>query len=82
MAGGGTGWVEVVRATTGGFCIHVRIEGILLLTCTRVPGQPYQPLVLATLDEARQAAERIAGVFRTEAGGCQEVYINTQKFTN
>jgi hypothetical protein len=50
------------------------------IACLRVSGQPYRPVLFASLDEARAAAARLAGVLWPAADGEQELYFNTQSF--
>jgi hypothetical protein len=66
----GTGYVVVARPGEYG-----------LIACPRIPGQPYRPMVFATIEEASAAAERLAAVLWPAAEANQEYYFNTQNFT-
>ncbi|HEV3262786.1 MAG TPA: hypothetical protein VG013_38475 [Gemmataceae bacterium] len=75
------GRVEAMASPSGeGYRVLAAIGPFTLIACHRRPGQPYQPLVLATVEEARQRAERIAAVLCPTVPGGQELYFNTRQF--
>src|SRR5262245_41541951 len=60
---GGPGQVAALPLSGGeGHCVRAQVGEFPLLACPRRPGQPYQPMVFASLDEARDAATAIASV--------------------
>ncbi len=78
---GRTGLVEAVAASEGqGHLVWVDVGEFCLVVCARVPGQPYQPLLFAQADEARQAVKRIASILHPPEEAEQEVYFNTRYF--
>ena len=80
--GSGTGAVEHGPAVGAeGFGIVVRLGSFQLVACTRVPGQPYRPLVCGSLEEARALAEQLREVLFPPAGTTQELYFNTKNFS-
>lgn len=54
--------------------------GFLWLPCLRRPGQPYQGVQFATVEEAQEAARQITRYLCPGPDGNQEVYFNTQHF--
>jgi hypothetical protein len=80
-AGGGLGRVEPVPAAGGtGYQVRVGVGGFVLITCPRIPGAPYEPMVFPKVGEALTAAERIAAVLCPGQDSNQEVYFNTGNF--
>jgi hypothetical protein len=80
---GGSGLVEAVPASEGeGNLIWIDVGEFCLVVCARLPGQPYQPLQFARLDEARMAAARITAILHPPQGSVQEVYFNTRHFAH
>ncbi len=73
--------VEVILSPAkNGHWVQARVGEVALLACQRVPGQPYQALVFATVPEAERAAADLAAVLRPGAGQSQELYLNTRDF--
>jgi hypothetical protein len=80
-AEGGPGRVEPVRLPDGqGFWVCAHVGRFTLLACVRLPGQPYQPLVLADAAAAQAAAGDLAAVLCPPAGAGQELYFNARHF--
>jgi hypothetical protein len=80
-AGSGASPVRIVtRADGGGYHIEVRTADLNWIVCLRVPGQPYQATLFATLETASDAAARLAAVLWPDADASQEYYFNTQNF--
>ncbi len=80
-ADGGLGRVEPVPAAGGtGYQVHAGVGRFVLITCARIPGEPYQPMVFSKVDEALTAAERIASVLCPGPDTNQEIYFNTANF--
>lgn len=78
---GGPGTVQAVACTDQpGYQLWLDIEDYAMVACSRVPGQPYRPLVIADEHSARIAAARIAVALRPSANGEREVYCNTRHF--
>jgi hypothetical protein len=79
---GGPGRVEAVAVPGGeGYLVRGAVGIFPLLACLRRPGEPYRPLVFPLLDEARQAADALAGTLCPAAGAGQELYVNTRHFS-
>jgi hypothetical protein len=82
-AQGGLGRVEPVPAAGGtGYQVHAGVGRFVLITCARIPGEPYQPVVFSKVDEALTAAERVAAVLSPGPDSNQEVYFNTANFAH
>jgi len=80
--GGGPGRVEVTPAATGpGYGVRANVGAFSLIACPRVPGQPYQPVVFSSAEEAHTAAANIGTALCPPAGAQQELYFNTRHFT-
>jgi len=74
--------VETVDGPTPNrFRVSVRAGGLTWLACLRLPGQPYRPVDFATLEEARDAATRLARFVHPAVDADQEFYFNTQNFS-
>jgi hypothetical protein len=73
--------VEAVAGPVHGYRVCVRAGGYTWLACPRVPGQPYRTMEFATLDEACDAAARLAQFLCPAAEAGQEYYFNTQNFS-
>jgi hypothetical protein len=79
---GGPGRVEAVPAPGGaGYVVRGEVGIFPLLACPRRPGEPYQPVIFPDADEAREAADALAGVLRPAPDAGQELYVNTRHFT-
>jgi hypothetical protein len=78
---GGEGRVaSVPAADAAGFWLAVELGPLYLLACRRAPGQPYQPLLLASRDEAEQAVQLTARILFPQGGAEQELYLNLRHF--
>jgi hypothetical protein len=76
-----TGRVEPVASPHGdGYRIHAGLPPFSLVVCPRRPGESYRPLVVATVEEALEAAERIAAVLYPGPNCFQQVYFNRRHF--
>jgi hypothetical protein len=76
-----TGRVEPVASPHGdGYRILAGVPPFSLVVCPRRPGEPYRPLVVATVGEGLDAAQRIAAVLYPEPGRSQELYFNKRHF--
>jgi hypothetical protein len=64
-----------------GYRVCLRAGGLTWLACPRLPGQPYRPADFATLEEAREAALRLARIVCPDPDADQEFYFNTQNFS-
>lgn len=64
------------------FQVWVRAEELFWLVCVRAPGASYRPLLFGDLDQARGAAERLAGLLQPGPNRQQHYYFNTQNFTS
>jgi hypothetical protein len=74
--------VEPVAAPDGdGYQVRAALGAHTWIACLRVPGQPYQPMVFATLDEALHAGESLTAVLCPEGDANQELYFNTRDFS-
>jgi hypothetical protein len=74
--------VEPVATQAGeGYEVRAAIGVQTWIACFRAPGQPYQPMVFATLDEALHAAESLTAILCPEADANQELYVNTRNFS-
>jgi hypothetical protein len=71
--------VVVERLAGAGCRVRARVGPFPFLACTRVPGQPYQPLVCPE-DDARAAADALGATLAPPDGVEQEVYFNTRFF--
>jgi hypothetical protein len=79
---GGPGQVTTVPSAGGeGYHVQVEVGEFTLVACLRIPGQPYQPLVFGTPDEAGSATARLHAVLCPPAGAEQPFYFNTQNFS-
>jgi len=73
--------VEAMASPTGGgYRVLATAGSFTLIACRRRPGQPYEPGVWATAEEARQQAERMAAILSPAAAGGQELYFNMRHF--
>jgi hypothetical protein len=63
------------------FQVWLRTAEFVWVLCPRIPGQPYQPLHFASLDEATGAAERLEPYLWPDLEANQEYYFNTQNFS-
>ena len=75
-----TGRVEAVPAVGAGWWVRARAGAFTLLACLRVPGEAYQPAVLATGAEASALAARLAPILFPAPDDSQELYFNTRHF--
>jgi len=73
--------VEIAGATHNGYRLCVRAGGLAWLACLRQPGKPYRAADFATMEEAREAAVRLARFVCPAADADQEFYFNTQNFS-
>jgi len=81
-AGAGVNPVETVAGPAhNNYRLCMRAVGLLWLACPRQPGQPYRPAEFATLEEARDAATRLARFVCPAPDADQEFYFNTQNFS-
>jgi hypothetical protein len=72
---------EIARAPgSPGFCLRATIAAFHLIACPRLPGQPYRPMVWATIEEASDAAAALKDVLCPPAGARQEIYFNSRHF--
>lgn len=80
-ASGGPGQVEAVTADDdGGYWVRVEVETFPLITCARLPGQPYRPKVFGTLEEAERTADDLRAVLCPPTDANQELYTNLSQF--
>jgi hypothetical protein len=63
----------------GSFWVRVAVGPFAFAACTRVPGQPYQPLACEA-QPAGAAAGALAAALCPAEGAAQEVYFNTRFF--
>ena len=76
------GYVEPVYSLDQGRSwLRVRIGCYALTVCARLPGQPYQPLLLAGAEAVRVAVEALTKLLHPSADVEQEIYLNTRNFT-
>jgi hypothetical protein len=61
--------------------IWLRKDEFVWIVSERVSGQAYQPLVLASADEATREAERLIPFVWPAPDSSQKYYFNTQNFT-
>jgi hypothetical protein len=66
---------------TGRLQIWLRTSEYVWIVCKRAPGEPYQPMIFASSEEAIQAAEKIAAYVWPAPDVRQEYYYNTQSFS-
>jgi hypothetical protein len=64
-----------------GFLVWARQMELVWIVCLRRPGQPYEALQFASLEEAQEAAHKIAVFLCPSPEAGQEVYFNTQHFS-
>jgi hypothetical protein len=69
-----------VHPAAMGFVVLVEVAGLPLVVCGRVPGQPYQPLALASEREAGAVADHVTAVLAPAADRGGELYVNTRQF--
>jgi len=62
------------------FQIWVRTREYVWILCRRLPGQPYEPLVFASHEEAENIGRRLESFFHPAQDANQEYYFNTQNF--
>jgi hypothetical protein len=73
--------VEALPSSDGaGYEVRASVGTFVLVVCARVPGQPYQPHVFASLDGALEAVDGLTPVLNPTAANEQEVYLNTRNF--
>ncbi len=73
--------LEVAADGAGrGFLVWLCQNDIVWIACARRPGQPYQEVHFARLDEAEDAARQITAYVCPGPDAGQEVYFNTQHF--
>jgi hypothetical protein len=73
--------VRAVSSSTGqGYEVRAEVGTFALVACRRDPGKPYEPMLYATPEEARGAADAIAAVLCPADRAGQEVYFNTRHF--
>lgn len=63
------------------FQVWLRTVEFVWVLCHRAPGEPYQPLHFASLDEATSAAQRLEPYLWPDPESNQEFYFNTQNFS-
>lgn len=63
------------------FQVWLRDGDLNWLLCERVPGQPYRPMVFATLAAAQSAANIVMPFVHPGPERVQDYYFNTQNFT-
>ncbi|MBI1830518.1 MAG: hypothetical protein HYR84_03595 [Planctomycetes bacterium] len=61
--------------------VWLRIDALVWIACTRVPGKPYRPMLFGSLAEATQAAEKLIAIVWPAPDAVQEYYFNTQGFS-
>ena len=64
------------------FQVWVRTDDYVWIPCRRVVGQPYAPVVFASLEEAETAGRRLGPFFHPGPDAGQEYYFNTQNLTS
>jgi hypothetical protein len=64
-----------------GYLVWLREEEFRWVVCPRRPGQPYEEMRFATLDDAQEAASRLAECLCPAPDAGQQVYFNTQHFS-
>ena len=62
------------------FQVWLRTNEYVWVVCEHAPGLAYRPALFASLDEARQAGDRLTALFWPAADADQEFYFNTQHF--
>ncbi|OAI42056.1 hypothetical protein AYO40_06795 [Planctomycetaceae bacterium SCGC AG-212-D15] len=73
--------VEPLPSPDGaGYEVRASVGPFVLVVCGRRPGQPYQPHIFVSVEEALQAIERLTPVLCPTAADEQEVYLNTRNF--
>jgi hypothetical protein len=78
---GGLLRVEPIASAAGdGYEVRASLDNRTWIACRRAPGQPYQPMVFETLDEALHAAESLRAILSPESDANQELYFNTRHF--
>jgi hypothetical protein len=65
-----------------GYHVRAEIATIPLIACSREPGQPYCPLVLAHREEAENAAAALRDVLCPAEDAGQELYFNRRHFAH
>jgi hypothetical protein len=63
------------------FQVWVRTGEYVWVLCRRLPGEPYEPLLFTSCEEAAGAGRRLTPFFHPAADANQEYYFNTQKFS-
>lgn len=77
----GTGQVQVAPTADGaGWCVRVEVAAFPLIVCGRVPGQPYQPLVFPSQQEAEATAATLLTILCPATDAEQELYTNLSMF--
>jgi hypothetical protein len=75
--------VEPIASPDGeGYQVRAALGSQSWIACLRVPGQPYQPMLFAALDDALRAAESLTAVLCPAADADQELYFNTRDFSH
>lgn len=76
---GGMGGIESIAVNRGAQWLRLRLNGLVLLVCSRNPGQPYAPLTCPP-DESPCIIDRLTRYLCPAAGVEQEVYFNVRFF--
>lgn len=81
LEAGGDNRVDAIAAPDGtGYQVRAGVGRFVLLLCARDPGQAYQPLAFATVNDACAVAERVAAILSPASHAEQEIYLNTRHF--
>ena len=73
--------VDAIASPGGaGYQVRASVGRFVLVVCARIPGQVYQPLTFATVDEACTAVERVGKFLCPAAHAEQEIYLNNRHF--
>jgi hypothetical protein len=73
--------LEAIPNPTGdGYLVQFQRHSFLWTACVRRPGLPYEPSIFATLQDAAEAAQKIAPIVCPAPDAGQEYYFNTQHF--
>ena len=63
------------------FQVWLRAGEFVWIVCRRAPGEPYQPILFATQEEAISEAEKLTAYVWPAADANQQYYFNTQSFS-